>query len=121
MVPPAARRAILGSQDLFWVASCTPCDKNLTFDPAAFNDVLAWFKHNGADGVVVLGTTGEYPSFGTAERKAVMEVAGKSGMNHLQFGHVEFHRDDRTIKHAADHGAEDASALLLQEVSSPAW
>src|ERR1700743_3237532 len=75
----------LGSKTktLFWVASCTPCDKNLKFDPAAFKDVLAWFEHNGADGVVVLGTTGEYPSFGTAERKQVMEVAGKNkdGMN----------------------------------------
>ena len=44
----------LGSKTktLFWVASCTPCDKNLKFDPAAFKDALAWFKHNGADGVV---------------------------------------------------------------------
>src|SRR5215813_4897222 len=63
------------SKTMFWVASCTPCDKNLKFDPGAFKDVLAWFKHNGADGVVVLGTTGEYPSFGAEERKQVMEVA----------------------------------------------
>ena len=46
------------SKTLFWVASVTPCDKSLKFDPGAFKDVLAWFKHNGADGVVVLGSTG---------------------------------------------------------------
>lgn len=71
------------SKTLFWVASVTPCDKNLKFDPGAFRDVLAWFKHNGADGIVVLGTTGEFPSFSVAERKQIAEVAlkDKLGMN----------------------------------------
>ena len=101
----------LGSKTktLFWVASCTPCDKNLKFDPAAFKDVLAWFKHNGADGVVVLGTTGEYPSFGMAERKQVMEVAGKNkdGMNIIcSSGTSNFTETIELSKHAADHGAE---------------
>jgi 4-hydroxy-tetrahydrodipicolinate synthase len=101
----------LGSKTktLFWVASCTPCDKNLKFDPAAFKDALAWFKHNGADGVVVLGTTGEYPSFGIAERKAVMEVAGKNkdGMNIIcSSGTSSFTDTIELSKHAADHGAE---------------
>ncbi len=101
----------LGSKTktLFWVASCTPCDKNLKFDPAAFKDVLAWFKHNGADGVVVLGTTGEYPSFGTAERKQVMEVAGKNkdGMNIIcSSGTSNFTETIELSKHAADHGAD---------------
>ena len=49
----AARNLGSKSKTLFWVASCTPCDKNLKFDPAAFKDVLGWFQHNGADGVVV--------------------------------------------------------------------
>jgi 4-hydroxy-tetrahydrodipicolinate synthase len=75
----------LGSKDktLFWVASLTPCDRNLKVDLGAMKAQMQWFKHNGADGVVVLGTTGEYPSFSVAERKAVMEVAGKNkdGMN----------------------------------------
>ena len=101
----------LGSKTktLFWVASCTPFDKNLKFDPAAFKDVLAWFKHNGADGVVVLGTTGEYPSFGMAERKQVMEVAGKNkdGMNIIcSSGTSNFTETIELSKHAADHGAE---------------
>ena len=47
----------------FYVAACTPCDKNLKFDEGVYKDMMAWFKDQGADGVVVLGTTGEYPSF----------------------------------------------------------
>jgi 4-hydroxy-tetrahydrodipicolinate synthase len=71
------------SKTLFWVASVTPCDKNNRFDPGAFRDILAWLKHNGAEGIVVLGTTGEGPSFSIAERKQVAEVAlkDKHGLN----------------------------------------
>ncbi|MBN9554238.1 MAG: dihydrodipicolinate synthase family protein [Alphaproteobacteria bacterium] len=105
----AARNLGSKSKTLFWVASCTPCDKNLKFDPAAFKDVLGWFQHNGADGVVVLGTTGEYPSFSMAERKAVMEVAGKNkgGMNIIcSSGTSNFPETIELSKHAADHGAD---------------
>src|SRR5580698_6881536 len=107
----AAPARNLGSKakTLFWVASVTPCDKNLKFDPGAFKDVLAWFKHNGADGIVVLGTTGEYPSFGIEERKQVMEVAGKNkdGMNIIcSSGTSSFTDTIELSKHAADHGAE---------------
>jgi len=68
---------------LFWVAASTPCDKNLKFDEELYKDVLAYLKSNGADGVVVLGTTGEFPSFSVAERKKVAEVAFKhrNGLN----------------------------------------
>ncbi len=53
----------LGSKDktLFWVASLTPCDKNLKVDLGAMKDQMQWFKHQGADGVVVLGTTVNTP------------------------------------------------------------
>ncbi|HEX3991072.1 MAG TPA: dihydrodipicolinate synthase family protein, partial [Acetobacteraceae bacterium] len=97
------------SKTLFWVASVTPCDKSLKFDPGAFKDVLAWFKHNGADGVVVLGSTGEYPSFNTEERMQIMEVAGKykDGMNIIcSTGTADFPDTIKLSKHAADHGAE---------------
>ncbi len=68
----AAQNLGSSSKTLFWVASTTPCDKNLKVDLGAMKDQMAWFKSQGADGVVVLGTTGEYPSFSVAERKAVM-------------------------------------------------
>ncbi|HZV88146.1 MAG TPA: dihydrodipicolinate synthase family protein [Candidatus Binatus sp.] len=72
-----------GDKQLFWVAASTPCDKNLTFDAELYKDVLAYLKQNGADGVVVLGTTGEFPSFSVAERKKIAEVAFKNrnGLN----------------------------------------
>lgn len=53
----------------FRAAAVTPCDKDRRFDPGAMRDLLAHLKVQGADGVVVLGTTGEFPSFTTAERE----------------------------------------------------
>jgi 4-hydroxy-tetrahydrodipicolinate synthase len=92
-----------------WVASVTPCDKNLKFDPGAFRDILAWFKHQGADGIVVLGTTGEFPSFSVAERKLVTETAMKNklGMNMIiNPGTPNFPETLELAKHAVDHGAD---------------
>src|ERR1700674_2806161 len=66
--------AASGEKVLFWVAASTPCDKNLKFDEELYMDLLAYLKSNGADGVVVLGTTGEFPSFSVAERKQVAET-----------------------------------------------
>jgi 4-hydroxy-tetrahydrodipicolinate synthase len=97
------------SKTLFWVATVTPCDKNLKFDPGAFRDLLAWFKHNGADGIVVLGTTGEFPSFSVAERKQVAEVAlsDKLGLNIIVGpGTSNFPETLELAKHAEDHGAD---------------
>lgn len=97
------------SKTLFWVASVTPCDKNLKFDPAAFKDILAFFKHSGADGVVVLGTTGEFPSFTRDERKQVLEAAlkNKNGMNIIvNPGTPNFPDTLELAKHAAASGAD---------------
>jgi len=58
--------AASGEKVLFWVAASTPCNKNLKFDEELYKDLLAYLKSNGADGVVVLGTTGEFPSFSVA-------------------------------------------------------
>src|ERR1700689_231169 len=97
------------SKTMFWVATVTPCDKNLKFDPGAFKDVLAWFKHNGADGIVVLGTTGEFPSFSVAERKQIAEVALKNsqGMNMIVGpGTANFAETLELSKHAEANGAD---------------
>jgi len=48
--------------------------------PELYKDLLAYLKSQGADGVVVLGTTGEFPSFSFAERKKIAETALKTGM-----------------------------------------
>jgi 4-hydroxy-tetrahydrodipicolinate synthase len=86
--PEAAPRApnataAPGEKVLFWVAVSTPCDKGLKFDEELYKDLLAYLKTCGADGVVVLGTTGEFPSFSFAERKKVAETAFKhrNGLN----------------------------------------
>lgn len=97
------------SKTLFWIAAVTPCDRNLKFDPGAFRDILAWFKHNGADGIVVLGTTGQFPSFSVAERKQVAEVAlkDKLGMNIIIGpGTSNFPETLELSQHAAEHGAD---------------
>src|SRR5215470_12125235 len=84
---------------LFWVAASTPCGK----------DLLAYLKSNGADGVVVLGTTGEFPSFSVAERKKVAETAFKhrNGLNIIVSpGTANFPETLELCKHAEDNGAD---------------
>jgi 4-hydroxy-tetrahydrodipicolinate synthase len=104
-----ARRLGSASKALYWIASVTPCDKNRKFDPAAFRDILAWFKHNGADGIVVLGTTGEFPSFSLEERKQIAEVAlkDKLGMNIIVGpGTSNFPETLELARHAEANGAD---------------
>ena len=98
-----------GQKALMWIASVTPCDKSLNFDPEAFRDILAWFKHNGADGIVVFGSTGEFASFTVAERKQAVETAlkDKMGMNFIvNPGTTSYRETIELARHAADHGAD---------------
>ena len=101
----------LGSKDkvMFWTAAVTPCDKNLNFDPELYKDVLAHLKENGCDGVVVLGTTGEFPSFSVAERKKIAETAFKNrnGLNIIVGpGTANFPETLELAKHAQENGAD---------------
>jgi 4-hydroxy-tetrahydrodipicolinate synthase len=94
---------------LFWVAAVTPCDKSLKFDEAMYKDVLAYLRENGADGVVVLGTTGEFPSFSAVERKQIAEVAFKNrnGLNIIvSTGTSNFPETIELSQHAAENGAD---------------
>jgi 4-hydroxy-tetrahydrodipicolinate synthase len=94
---------------LFWVAVSTPCDKNLNFDAELYKDLLAYLKAQGADGVVVLGTTGEFPSFSFAERKKIAEAAFKhrSGLNIIvSSGTSNFPETIELSKHAEENGAD---------------
>ena len=98
-----------GEKMLFWVAVSTPCDKNLNFDPELHKDLLAYLKSQGADGVVVLGTTGEFPSFSFAERKEVAETAlkNRNGLNIIVGpGTSNFPETIELSKHAEEHGAD---------------
>ena len=101
----------LGSKvkTLFWAATVTPCEKSGRFDPGAFKDVLAWFRHCGADGVVVLGTSGEFPHFSVAERKLITETAlkNKAGLNVMVGpGTSNLPETIELSRHAQDNGAD---------------
>jgi 4-hydroxy-tetrahydrodipicolinate synthase len=94
---------------LFWVAASTPCDKNLKFDEELYKDLLAYLKANGADGVVVLGTTGEFPSFSVTERKKIAETAFKNrnGLNIIVSpGTANFPETLELSQHAEANGAD---------------
>lgn len=109
--PGAAAGSPAGSADkvLFWVAASTPCDKNLKFDEELYKDLLAYLKSNGADGVVVLGTTGEFPSFSMAERKRIAETAFKNrnGLNIIVSpGTANFPETLELSQHAEANGAD---------------
>jgi 4-hydroxy-tetrahydrodipicolinate synthase len=104
-----ADAAASGEKMLFWVAVSTPCDKNLNFDPELYKDLLAYLKLQGADGVVVLGTTGEFPSFSFAERKKVAETAlkNRNGLNIIVGpGTSNFPETIELSKHAEENGAD---------------
>ncbi len=80
-----AQTVKLGSprKTMYWAATVTPCDRNGMFDPGAMAAVMQWHKSQGADGVVVLGTSGEFASFSTAERRTITESAikNRNGLN----------------------------------------
>src|SRR5713226_3983399 len=101
--------AASGEKMLFWVAVSTPCDKILNFDPELCKDLLAYLKSQGADGVVVLGTTGEFPSFSFAERKKVAKTVFKNrnGLNIIvSSGTSNFPETIELSKHAEANGAD---------------
>ena len=101
--------AASGEKRLFWVAVSTPCDRNLNFDPELYKDLLAYLKAQGANGVVVLGTTGEFPSFSFAERKKIAETAlkNRNGLNIIVGpGTSNFPETIELSKHAEEHGAD---------------
>jgi len=79
----AAHRLGSSSKTLYWVATVTPCNASGEIDFGALQAIMQFHKQAGADGIVVLGTSGEFPSYSVAERKRVAEVAmqNKNGMN----------------------------------------
>jgi len=107
--PQPAKPAAPADKCLFWIAAATPCDKNLKFEEDLYKDMLAYFKAQGADGVVVLGSTGEYPSFSVSERKKIAETALKhrNGLNIIICsGTSNVPETIELSQHAAANGAD---------------
>jgi 4-hydroxy-tetrahydrodipicolinate synthase len=99
----------VGPKDRFWVAAVTPCDKNYRFDEGVYRELLAWWKSKGADGILVLGTNGEGPSYSVAERKRIAEFALKNKMGLdmiVGTGTANFPETIELSRHAAVHGAD---------------
>ena len=106
----SAAKPVAGSaKDLFWIAAVTPCDKNYKFDEGAYRDQLSYWKSKGADGVLVLGTNGEGPSYSVPERKRIAEFAIKNKMGFniiVGTGTANFPDTIALSRHAADIGAD---------------
>jgi 4-hydroxy-tetrahydrodipicolinate synthase len=105
--PPAKTGA--ASKQKLYVAAATPCDKNLKFDEGVYKEMMPYFQSKAIDGIVVLGTTGEYPSFSVAERKKVAETALKhrgSLAIIVQTGTTNFPDTIDLTQHAAANGAD---------------
>lgn len=106
---PVVEQPAQAGKCLFWIAAATPCTRDLKFDEALYKDMMAFFKENGADGIVVLGSTGEYPSFSVAERKRIAEIAlkNKNGLNIIvSSGTSNFPETIELSRHAAANGAD---------------
>jgi 4-hydroxy-tetrahydrodipicolinate synthase len=106
----------------FWVAALTPCDKAGNFDNAANDAMLQFWKANGADGVLLLGTTGVGQSFSVAERKKILEMAAKN-KHGLDFivgtGAANLPETIELTRHAADHGADSSLIVPPYYIKNP--
>ena len=88
--------------------------RDYEFDAGAYAEQLAWWKSQGADGVLVLGTNGEGPSFSVAERKKIAETAikNRNGLDLIvTTGTPNFKETIELSQHAASIGAD---SLLIQ-------
>jgi 4-hydroxy-tetrahydrodipicolinate synthase len=56
----------------------TPLSVADRIDDGALRDHLEWLAREGLDGVLILGTNGEFPSFTFAERRRLAEVAARA-------------------------------------------
>ena len=106
---PPAKSLTAKSGPQFYVAAVTPCDARGKFDEALYRDLMTSLKERGADGVVVLGTTGEFPSFSVAERKRIAETALKhrAGLRMIvQVGTPNLPETLELLNHATGSGAD---------------
>jgi len=98
----------------FYVASVTPLDRSGRFDEALARDLFAFFRKNRVDGVVVMGTTGEFASFSVSERKKILETMVKNRGNLEIICQVATPNLPETLElldHAAGAGADKALVL----------
>ena len=67
-----------------WVAALTPMNTDLSPDTAKFVAHCKWLLRQGANGLAVLGTTGEANSFSTSEKRKLLDAVAESGISGSQ-------------------------------------
>jgi 4-hydroxy-tetrahydrodipicolinate synthase len=104
-----------GTMAELFVASLTPFrPTDGAVDHAWIAGHLRWLAAHGADGVVPCGTTGEGPSLGLAERKAVIEtvLAHRGGLRVIAgTGCVALGETIEATRHALALGADAALVI----------
>lgn len=106
----------------FWVAALTPMDKAGNYDNQANDAMLQYWSSQGADGVLLLGTTGVGQSFSVAERKKVLEMASrnKHGLDFIVgTGTANIAETIELSRHAADHGADSVLVVPPYYIKNP--
>ncbi len=122
-VANAAKTVTPPSGSRLYVAAVTPCDSHGKFDEALYRDMMPFFKERGVDGVLVLGTTGEFASFSVAERKRVAETALKhrSGLEIMvQVGTPNLPETLELLAHAQANGADQVLCIPPFYFKNPA-
>ncbi len=116
-VPAPGTRAVR-----FFVAVVTPMDRAGRPDEPLVRDLLALLREHGADGVLVMGSNGEFSSFSVAERKRNLEVylRAKGGLEVMcQTGTPNLPETLDLLRHAADAGADEALVLPPFYIKNP--
>lgn len=68
-----------------YVAAVTPLKADISVDLQSIPELLSFYAERGCHGALLLGTTGEGPSFAAAERIAIMQSATKVREVHPEF------------------------------------
>ncbi len=113
-VLPHAMNAKPETNPRFFVAALTPMDASGRFDSGLSRDLLGMLQAKGADGVVVMGSTGEFSSFSIAERRKILETMMKAKGSLDVFCHAGCSNLPDTLEllaHAADNGVEAALVI----------
>jgi 4-hydroxy-tetrahydrodipicolinate synthase len=107
----------------FLIAALTMLDRSGRLDDALVKDYLAFLAHGGADGVLVLGTTGEFASFSVKERKQILEcyLRHKQKLSVMcQVATPNLPETLELLQHAGVAGADSALALPPFYFKNPA-
>lgn len=92
-----------------FTASLTLLDSDLAPDAAACLGHCRWLLANGCDGIGLLGTTGEAPSFSAAERRGLLDALLEGGIPPERLivgtGAAAFSDSAELTAHAVDSGA----------------